>query len=330
MKMIWVAMDTELENNPKAKNLRNALGLVNIYEAVGRLHAFWSWCMKNADRHGRLIGSTEEDIANAFGWRGDVKKLILALIAAPLDCETGLLEYDNKFGCYKVHGWEETQASWYKLQDEREAAAKRMERARNRRQNSSQNNTVNGTENSSPNGSPNRTENSTENSAENNSPNSSTNGSAHIPVTRNPKNQGPDDEDDVERDARARTREGDDGEIITERPPTEEEVEAMAQQWEESFGTPPNPSQVMYLRNTAWSHPVPLVKAAIRDVALRGVEINRAKYISEVLATWRAARIKTEDELGAWLAEQRLKEPGHAPVPKSGAPPNLQLVPKEG
>lgn len=110
--MNWVAVDINLKNNNKVKALRNALKLSNVYEAMGRLQAFWGWCFDNATEEGILRNCTEEDIAEAFGWR-DAGQLIRALTAKDKDGRAGFLEITAD-GEYLVHDWAKEQAMLYR------------------------------------------------------------------------------------------------------------------------------------------------------------------------------------------------------------------------
>lgn len=56
----WIQMRTNLGRDPRVKCIARALG-INRAEAVGHLHAFWSW----VDQHstdGRMRGSTLDDV----------------------------------------------------------------------------------------------------------------------------------------------------------------------------------------------------------------------------------------------------------------------------
>ncbi len=63
--MAWIESHQELENHPKLINLSQKMGW-NRFEASGRLHHFWKWCLNYACT-GSLNGLTDSTLAQAVG-----------------------------------------------------------------------------------------------------------------------------------------------------------------------------------------------------------------------------------------------------------------------
>lgn len=96
-------------------------------EALGMLIHLWLWGINNADRDGKIVGATKEDLAKVLNV-GICEKI------DPFNAVDALIStnwVDLHDGLY-IHDWEEWQEQWYKalVARERDKERKREERAR--------------------------------------------------------------------------------------------------------------------------------------------------------------------------------------------------------
>lgn len=94
-------------------------------EALGMLISLWLWGINNADKEGRIIGATKEDVAKVLSIgiaeELDPLKAVDALIKTQwIDLDADLF----------IHDWQEWQAQWYKAMEARERDKKRKRRDR--------------------------------------------------------------------------------------------------------------------------------------------------------------------------------------------------------
>ena len=101
--MLWVAVDIDLAQNPKTKNLARKLGM-SIHEIMGHLIQFWGWGMKYA-QDGNISDFEAEDIADAAGWEGNPEEFLNAMIDCGRGSKCGFIEKTEK-GMF-IHDWDE-------------------------------------------------------------------------------------------------------------------------------------------------------------------------------------------------------------------------------
>lgn len=122
--MAWISVHEQVIGG-KLRTLAKELDC-SQNEALGMLISLWLWGINNADRDGRIIGATKEDVAKVLNIgideRIDSLKAVDALITTKwIDIDTDLY----------LHDWEEWQEQWYKAMTAREKdkERKRKERA---------------------------------------------------------------------------------------------------------------------------------------------------------------------------------------------------------
>lgn len=94
--MAWIESHQSLLKHRKTGRLARKLAISKI-TAIGHLHAFWWWCMDNAQT-GDLTRIDHEDIADGSGWEGDPVEFYEALIYAEFCDRAGN-------GDVTVHDW---------------------------------------------------------------------------------------------------------------------------------------------------------------------------------------------------------------------------------
>ena len=92
--MAWIESHQSLRKHPKLARLCHDLK-ITPYEAIGRLHVFWWWCVDYAP-NGHLFKYDDLQIAEGAEWTDDPKKFIEALVNANLLDRTdhGLVVHD--------------------------------------------------------------------------------------------------------------------------------------------------------------------------------------------------------------------------------------------
>lgn len=91
--MAWLESHQTLQRHPKALRLSKIMGW-SIYETIGRLHAFWWWCL---DYHplGSILGLSKDDLQEPLGLQSDdCKRFIDAMI------DVNFIDLDQK-----IHDW---------------------------------------------------------------------------------------------------------------------------------------------------------------------------------------------------------------------------------
>lgn len=125
MTLPWIQVQTDLPGHRKIGKLRDALGLKERYEALGLLICLWSWAAVHAPS-GELEDISDQDLADAAGWRKSPKKFRETLIASGL--------VDEKDGCLTLHDWDEHQGMFQDaLSRARQKNAERQRSYRERR-----------------------------------------------------------------------------------------------------------------------------------------------------------------------------------------------------
>ena len=93
--MIWLPIHTDLPRHLKTIRLSKSLNIKRA-QAVGHLVMLWLWALEVAPQ-GNLSEFTDEEIAEAAGWRGkDRQGFVSKLIGA------GFLDAD-----YRIHNWDD-------------------------------------------------------------------------------------------------------------------------------------------------------------------------------------------------------------------------------
>lgn len=122
--MAWCSVYDEVRDHPKTRALAKLLNC-NRQEAIGTLVCLWLWGLNNADRNGRLLNASKEDIADGIMSRGrSADSLVDSLV------NSGWL--DEIGDVFILHDWDAWQEQWYKALDRRDAdtARKRIDRAK--------------------------------------------------------------------------------------------------------------------------------------------------------------------------------------------------------
>lgn len=122
--MAWISVHEQVIGG-KLRTLAKELDC-SQNEALGMLINLWLWGINNADRDGRIIGATKEDVAKVLNIGIDEK--IDSLMAVDSLIKTQWIDYDTDL---YLHDWEEWQEQWYKAMTAREKdkERKRKERA---------------------------------------------------------------------------------------------------------------------------------------------------------------------------------------------------------
>lgn len=122
--MAWISVHEQVIGG-KLRTLAKELDC-SQNEALGMLISLWLWGINNADKDGRIIGATKEDVAKVLSIgiseELDPLKAVEALIKTKwIDLDTDLF----------IHDWQEWQEQWYKAMEarERDKERKRRERA---------------------------------------------------------------------------------------------------------------------------------------------------------------------------------------------------------
>ena len=125
--MAWISVHEQVLGG-KLRELAKELEC-SQNEALGLLVRLWLWGINNADKEGRIIGATKDDIAEALTIGIDKRLSPDSVVDALI--KTNWIDMDS--GLY-LHDWDEWQEYWYKAIETREKAAerKREQRARKR------------------------------------------------------------------------------------------------------------------------------------------------------------------------------------------------------
>lgn len=123
--MAWISVHEDITGG-KLRELSKNLGC-SQNESIGILVRLWLWCINNADKYGRIIGASMEDIAEILNI-GRSKEI------EPEDIVKSLIECDWLEiidGTLYVHDWEEWQEPLYTFKErkEKDKIRKRNERA---------------------------------------------------------------------------------------------------------------------------------------------------------------------------------------------------------
>lgn len=129
--MAWISVHEQVIGG-KLRTLAKELDC-SQNEALGMLITLWLWGINNADRDGRIIGATKEDVAKVLNVGIDEKidslKAVDALIA------TKWIDFDSDL---YLHDWGEWQEQWYKAMVAREKDKERKRRERAEKKKASQ------------------------------------------------------------------------------------------------------------------------------------------------------------------------------------------------
>lgn len=130
--MAWISVHEQVIGG-KLRTLAKKLGC-SQNEALGMLITLWLWGINNADKEGRIIGATKEDVARVLNVgideRIDPLKAVDALI------ETKWIDLDTDL---YLHDWGEWQGQWYKAMTAREKDKERKRKERAEKKMASQN-----------------------------------------------------------------------------------------------------------------------------------------------------------------------------------------------
>lgn len=130
--MAWISVHEQVIGG-KLRTLAKELDC-SQNEALGMLISLWLWGINNADKEGRIIGATKEDVAKVLSI-GISEKL------DPLDAVEALIKtqwIDLDIDLF-IHDWKEWQEQWYKAMEARERDKERKRRERAARKLASQN-----------------------------------------------------------------------------------------------------------------------------------------------------------------------------------------------
>lgn len=114
---MWIESHQSLLTHRKTGRLSRALSVGKI-TAIGHLHAFWWWCLDNA-QDGDLTGVDVEDIADGACWESGPQEFLDGLIHA------GFVDSDG--AGVRVHDWHEFAG---KLIEKRASDAERKRKSR--------------------------------------------------------------------------------------------------------------------------------------------------------------------------------------------------------
>jgi hypothetical protein len=126
----WIRTEITLPRHPKTRRLSRALNLKRR-ETVGLLILLWTWAIEYAPS-GELSGFAAEDLADATDWKGDIDRLVDALV------ESGFV--DREGAHLRLHDWDSYQGH---LLVKRQANAARQAKWREKKRNALHNATGN-------------------------------------------------------------------------------------------------------------------------------------------------------------------------------------------
>ncbi|MDR1246113.1 MAG: hypothetical protein LBK57_03695 [Clostridiales Family XIII bacterium] len=120
--MAWISVHDGVTDHPKTRKLARLLGC-NRHEAIGILVSLWQWCIRNADRDGRIQDATEDEIADGIIYGKPGRTLLNALV------ESGWVDAGSD-GAYTLHDWDDWQSNWFKYLDKTESDRRRRREER--------------------------------------------------------------------------------------------------------------------------------------------------------------------------------------------------------
>lgn len=153
--MAWIESHEHLEKNGRLLSMADELQ-INIYQAIGHMHAFWWWATHNTGREGDLSKYSPITISRASGWDRYIHERIMdhnrgpneypnsyafchALVTVgfiDIDHELPIEEYELLGDVAKIHQWEKYSKRYF---DWHESIENRREserlRQRSRREN---------------------------------------------------------------------------------------------------------------------------------------------------------------------------------------------------
>lgn len=120
--MAWISVYDGVKDHPKTRKLSNLLECKR-HEAIGILVCLWLWGLENADRDGRILNATAEDISDGIMYRGQsvgqsAKDAADCLLKSLV--EAGWIDIAETEHDYILHDWDIWQEQWYKAVDRRE------------------------------------------------------------------------------------------------------------------------------------------------------------------------------------------------------------------
>lgn len=121
--MAWISVHEQVIGG-KLRTLAKKLDC-SQNEALGMLITLWLWGINNADRDGRIIGATKEDVAKVLNV--GINENIDPLKAVDALIETNWIDFDTDL---YLHDWGEWQEQWYKAMTAREKDKERKRRER--------------------------------------------------------------------------------------------------------------------------------------------------------------------------------------------------------
>ena len=122
--MAWISVHEQVIGG-KLRTLAKELDC-SQNEALGMLISLWLWSINNADKRGKIIGATREDVAKVLSI--GLSERINPLNAVDALIKTQWIDFDTDLF---IHDWNEWQEQWYKAMEarERDKQRKRRERA---------------------------------------------------------------------------------------------------------------------------------------------------------------------------------------------------------
>lgn len=109
--MAWISVHQQIADHRKTRKLFRKLK-ISRQEAIGYLVLIWLWALDNADRDGKLLATTVEDIERAGYWAGEPGVLYKALV----DCQW----IDEIDGNIYLHDWYDFNKPFYQYTDRKE------------------------------------------------------------------------------------------------------------------------------------------------------------------------------------------------------------------
>lgn len=103
--MAWIESHDGLEDHPKLLSLADEMGW-SRFEASGRLHVFWKWCLKFAIT-GDLHKFNDSVLGHSVGLNGDEAKRFVKAMTAEQSCWIDRGQGPNGESIFRVHDWPE-------------------------------------------------------------------------------------------------------------------------------------------------------------------------------------------------------------------------------
>lgn len=121
--MAWINVYEQVLGG-KLRKLSNELEC-SQNEALGILIRLWLWSINNADRDGRIVGATKEDVVDAI--TSGMDRRYSPEMAVDALISTGWIDFGDAL---YIHDWEEWQSQWYKAADRRKRDTERKREQR--------------------------------------------------------------------------------------------------------------------------------------------------------------------------------------------------------